>query len=133
MRLIILCLSALLLLIQYPLWLGKGGWLHVWDLDKQVQQAQKKNEELKARNAKLASEVDDLKQGTGAVEERARYELGMIKQNEVFIQVLDGNPPSVRSEPTPTGATVAVSGNMMVPAAAGKVPAAVTATTPASR
>ena len=116
MRLIILCLSALLVLIQYPLWLGKGGWLRVWDLDKQVQQAQKKNDELKERNAKLASEVEDLKQGTGAVEERARYELGMIKQNEVFIQVLDGNPTRAHSEPTPTGATVAVSGNMVLPA-----------------
>jgi len=91
MRLIILCVTALLLLIQYPLWLGKGGWLRVWDLDKQVQQAQKKNTELKARNAKLESEVEDLKQGTGAVEERARYELGMIKQDEVFIQVLDAS------------------------------------------
>jgi len=89
MRLIILCVTVLLVLIQYPLWLGKGGWLRVWDLDKQVQQAQKKNAELKARNAKLESEVEDLKQGTGAVEERARYELGMIKQDEVFIQILD--------------------------------------------
>ena len=99
MRLIILCLTALLVLIQYPLWLGKGGWLRVWDLDKQVQQAQKKNDELKARNAKLESEVEDLKQGTGSVEERARYELGMIKQNEVFIQVLDGNPSGARTPP----------------------------------
>ncbi len=99
MRLIILCLTALLVLIQYPLWLGKGGWLRVWDLDKQVQQVQKKNDELKARNAKLESEVEDLKQGTGSVEERARYELGMIKQNEVFIQVLDGNPAGARTPP----------------------------------
>ena len=99
MRLIILCLTALLVLIQYPLWLGKGGWLRVWDLDKQVQQAQKKNDELKARNAKLESEVEDLKQGTGSVEERARYELGMIKQNEVFIQVLDGNAAAVSRTP----------------------------------
>jgi len=101
MRLIILCLSALLVLIQYPLWLGKGGWLRVWDLDKQVQQAQRKNDELKARNAKLESEVEDLKQGTGAVEERARYELGMIKQNEVFIQVLDGTPAGSRTPAAP--------------------------------
>jgi cell division protein FtsB len=115
MRLIILCLTVLLLLIQYPLWLGKGGWMRVWELDKQVQQAQKKNDELKKRNAKLESEVDDLKQGTGAVEERARYELGMIKQNEVFIQILDGNQAAVHnSEPVPTGSTVAVSGNMVL-------------------
>ena len=89
MRLISLCLAALLLLIQYPLWLGKGGWLRVWDLDQQVTAAQKKNDELKARNAKLTSEVRDLKEGTGAIEERARYELGMIKEDEIFIQILE--------------------------------------------
>ncbi len=94
MRLIILCLAALLVLIQYPLWLGKGGWLRVWDLDQQVISAQKKNDELRARNAKLNSEVQDLKDGTGAVEERARYELGMIKENEIFVQVLDPNKKS---------------------------------------
>lgn len=63
----------------------------MWDLDKQVGAAQNKNEELKARNAKLNSEVQDLKEGTGAVEERARYELGMIKDNEIFVQVLAPN------------------------------------------
>ena len=87
MRLIALCLATLLLLIQYPLWLGKGGWLRTWDLDRQVAAAQKKNTELKARNAKLASEVSDLKDGTGAIEERARLELGMIKNDEIFIQI----------------------------------------------
>jgi cell division protein FtsB len=88
MRLILISLTALLVLIQYPLWLGKGGWLRVWDLSKQVDGALVKEQELKARNAKLASEVQDLKEGTGAVEERARYELGMIKDNEVFVQIL---------------------------------------------
>lgn len=91
MRLITLFLVVLLVMIQHPLWLGKGGWLRVWDLDKQVVAAQKKNDELKARNANLNSEVQDLKVGTGAVEERARYELGMIKENEIFIQVLEPN------------------------------------------
>ena len=93
MRLILVAVTALLLLIQLPLWLGKGGWLRVWDLDKQVTAAQKRNDELKARNAKLGSEVQDLKQGTGAVEERARFELGMIKENEIFVQVLDPKSP----------------------------------------
>lgn len=88
MRLITLALAALLLLIQYPLWLGKGGWLRVADWEAQVAVAQKHNEELRARNAKLDSEVRDLKDGTGAVEERARFELGMVKQNEIFVQVL---------------------------------------------
>lgn len=89
MRLIILCLAVLAVLIQYPLWLGKGGWLRVWDMERQVSAAHQKNDELRARNAKLSSEVQDLKDGTGSIEERARYELGMIKDNEVFVQVLD--------------------------------------------
>lgn len=103
MRLILLCLAALLLLIQYPLWLGKGGWLRVWDLDQQVTAAQKKNEELKARNAKLQSEVQDLEEGTGAVEERARYELGMIKESEIFVQILEPNskPPLTNNAAKP--------------------------------
>ncbi|MGE5622150.1 MAG: cell division protein FtsB [Bacillota bacterium] len=96
MRLITLCLAALLLLIQFPLWLGKGGWLRVWDLEKQVALAQKKNEELKARNAKLNSEVRDLQEGTGAIEERARSELGMIKEGEIFVQILE---PGKSAEP----------------------------------
>ncbi len=91
MRLITIFLAVLLLLIQPPLWLGKGGWLHVWDMEKQVAAAQQKNADLIARNAKLESEVLDLKEGTGAVEERARYELGMIKSDEIFVQVLAPN------------------------------------------
>lgn len=88
-RLILIGLTVLLILIQYPLWLGKGSWLRVWDLSRQLDTALIKEQELKNRNAKLASEVQDLKEGTGAVEERARYELGLIKENEVFVQVLD--------------------------------------------
>lgn len=97
MRLIVLGLVVLLLLIQYPLWLGKGGWLRVWDLDKQAAVAQKKNDELKARNAKLGSEVKDLREGTEAIEERARSELGMIKEGEIFIQLVEpgSKPPAV--------------------------------------
>ena len=95
MRLILICLTSLLLLIQIPLWLGKGGWLRVWDLDRQVGAAIHRNGELRARNAKLGSEVQDLKQGTGAVEERARFELGMIKDDEIFVQVLG---PSAKAE-----------------------------------
>lgn len=98
MRLITLALAALLILIQYPLWLGKGGWLRVHDMEAQVEAAHKKNDELRARNAKLDSEVRDLKEGTGAVEERARLELGMIKQNEVFIQVVG---PNAGAKPAP--------------------------------
>ncbi len=63
--------------------------MRVWELDKQVTSVQKKNDTLKERNEKLASEVVDLKEGTGAVEERARYELGMVKEGEVFVQIVD--------------------------------------------
>jgi len=88
MRLITLALAALLILIQFPLWLGKGGWYRVSELEQQVAVAQEKNESLRQRNAKLDSEVRDLKDGTGAVEERARFELSMIKQNEIYVQIL---------------------------------------------
>ncbi|MBM3366053.1 MAG: cell division protein FtsB [Betaproteobacteria bacterium] len=90
MRLILIVLTVLLVLIQYPLWLGKGGWLRVWDLSRQLDAALDKEQELRLRNEKLAGEVQDLKEGTGAVEERARYELGMVKEGEIFVQVLDG-------------------------------------------
>ena len=89
-RLIVIGLTVLLMLIQYPLWLGKGSWLRVWDLSRQLDSALVKEQELRERNAKLASEVQDLKEGTGALEERARYELGLIKDNETFVQILEG-------------------------------------------
>ncbi len=80
---------ALLVAIQYPLWLGKGSWLRVWEMSRLVDQQKEKNQQLAARNAGLDAEVRDLKQGTDAVEERARVELGMIKTNETFYQLID--------------------------------------------
>ncbi|WP_020655007.1 cell division protein FtsB [Massilia niastensis] len=101
MRLITIALAVLLLLIQYPLWLGKGGWLSVADMKGQVEATRLKTDQLRARNSKLESEVRDLKDGTGAVEERARYELGMIKQNEIFVQVLRKDEQPVESMTVP--------------------------------
>jgi cell division protein FtsB len=80
-------LSAFIVAIQYPLWLGKGGWLRVWDVDRQVEAQGAKNERLEIRNSALAADVRDLKQGTDAIEERARYELGMVKNDELFFQM----------------------------------------------
>ncbi len=91
MRVIVYCLLALLVLIQYPLWLGKGGWLHAYDLDKKVQAQAAKNQQLELRNAKLEGEVNDLKDGTRAIEERARIEHGMVKENEILVQILNDN------------------------------------------
>ena len=82
------------MLIQYPLWLGKGGWLRVWDVDRQVDAQQAKNRQLEIRNGALAAEVKDLKQGIEAIEERARYELGMVRTDEVFFQYVPGKPGS---------------------------------------
>lgn len=94
-----LLLALLILLLQYPLWLGKGSWLKVWELERQVEQQKTANEALAMRNAKLAAEVNDLKQGFDAIEERARFELGMIKRNEVFFQVMEptGGETSVKT------------------------------------
>lgn len=88
-RTVTLILATLLLLLQYPLWLGKGGWLRVWDLNRQVESQQQVNQQSKTRNAVMDAEVRDLKQGTAAIEERARSELGMIKRDEVFYRVLE--------------------------------------------
>ena len=89
MRLLALTLAALILLVQYPLWLGKGGWLRVWEVDQQIRFQHEANRQLQARNAALDAEVKDLKVGLEAVEERARSELGMVKDNEIFFQILD--------------------------------------------
>jgi cell division protein FtsB len=83
----------LIALLQYPLWLGKGSWLRVWDLNRQLKVQQEKNSALKARNDSLDAEVRDLKSGKAAIEERARSELGMVKQDEVFYQVLENTTP----------------------------------------
>ena len=89
MRWLTLALAGLVVLIQYPLWLGKGGWLRVWEVDQQIQAQREINMRLKARNGALDAEVRDLKQGLEAIEERARSELGMIRQDEIFFQLLD--------------------------------------------
>ena len=87
MRIFGLILAALVVLIQYPLWVGKGGWLRVWELDRQLAERRTQNERLQARNDALEAEVRDLKSGFDAIEERARFELGMIKSDEVFVLI----------------------------------------------
>ncbi len=93
MRLLLVVMIALVGLIQYPLWMGRGGWFSVWDMQAQVADQRMINEGLTARNVALAAEIEDLRTGTEASEERARSELGMMRQGEVFVQVL---PPGVK-------------------------------------
>lgn len=88
MKLLGAILIGLIVLIQYPLWLGKGGWLRAWEMDRQVEMQKTKNRGLEVRNAALAAEVRDLQQGTEAIEERARQEMGMLRPDEVFFQFL---------------------------------------------
>ena len=87
-----LVLLVLIALLQYPLWLGKGGWLRVWENDRQLQAQREVNQKLEQRNAGLDAEVRDLKNGFDAIEEHARYELGLIKPDEVFVQVPQKQP-----------------------------------------
>lgn len=88
MRWLTLILIVLITSLQWPLWFGKGSWLRAWQLDKQLQEQRAVNQKLIARNAALDAEVKDLKQGSDAIEERARNELGMIRDGEVFFQIL---------------------------------------------
>ncbi|MEI2635485.1 MAG: cell division protein FtsB [Methylotenera sp.] len=94
MKALTLIFVVLIALLQYPLWLGKGSWLRVWNVNQQIAEQKDKNAALKQRNETLNAEVRDLKQGTAAIEERARSELGMIKQDEVFYQVIDQPLPT---------------------------------------
>jgi len=94
MRLLAFALAALTVLIQYPLWFGKGGWLRVAELEREVQAQRDRNATLTARNAVMDAEVHDLKEGLEAIEERARYEQGMVKKDEIFFQIIESPPPS---------------------------------------
>ena len=89
MKILGIVLAVLIVLIQYPLWLGKGGWVRAWDIDRQLAAQKAHNDRLQARNAALEAEVRDLKQGAEAIEERARFELGMVRQDEVFVQIVE--------------------------------------------
>jgi cell division protein FtsB len=94
MRILTYTLAGFILLVQYPLWFGKGGWFRVWSLERQVQEQKQANGALAQRNGALDAEVRDLKQGFEAIEERARYELGLIKQDEIFFQVVAPTKPA---------------------------------------
>jgi cell division protein FtsB len=99
LRWLALAFVLLIAALQYPMWLGKGGWLQVRELGRSVGKQQEANAGLKARNDALDADVRDLKTGFEAIEERARSELGMVRQDEVFFQL----------QPTPGSADAAAS------------------------
>lgn len=94
MRKLTVIFIVLIALLQYPLWLGKGSWSRVWQYSQQIEAHEKRNDYYRQRNETLRAEVRDLKQGQSAIEERARSELGMIKQDEVFYQVMQRKTPN---------------------------------------
>ncbi len=95
MKILSLVLTVLIILLQYPLWLGKGGWFKVREVDQQITAQHETNRKLQARNTALDAEVRDLKQGYDAIEERARSELGMIKQDEIFFHMLEDSDRNI--------------------------------------
>jgi len=91
MKLLIVILLVLLVSLQINLWFGDGSLSEVSQLRQQVAQQRQTNEQLNERNAALEAEVKDLKQGLDAIEERARNELGMVKKDETFFQIIEDN------------------------------------------
>ena len=89
MKILSIILLSLLVLIQYPLWFGKGSWYDVFKLKQELDNQAKINSVLSKENFALKAEVSDLTNGTDAIEERARHELGMVKDDEYFFQVLN--------------------------------------------
>jgi cell division protein FtsB len=88
MKVLIAGLIGLLLVLQYRLWFGDGGTTEIGRLRTEITQQRKENEVLHERNRTLAAEVQDLKKGTTAIEERARTDLGMVGKGETFYQVV---------------------------------------------
>ena len=88
MRVLLAILLLILILLQLKMWFGEGGFSDVRRLEQRVEEQANENEALAQRNRELRAEVEDLRQGLGAVEERARSELGLIKENEEFYQVV---------------------------------------------
>ncbi|HEX7030611.1 MAG TPA: cell division protein FtsB [Gammaproteobacteria bacterium] len=100
MRILAGVLLLLLLFLQGQLWLGQGSLPDLWRLQDAVEAQQDENRRLEERNAALAAEVKDLKSGLEAIEERARSELGMIREGETFYQVPDDpDPPPQAAQP----------------------------------
>ncbi len=93
MRYLTLSLALLILLIQYPLWFGKGGWTKVMSHRESLSAQIEGNKRQRAMNDQMTAEVLDLKTGLSEIEESARSDLGMLKDGEVFFKTLDKSAP----------------------------------------
>lgn len=91
-KIVIFSLIAVVLLLQYPLWFGNSSVFNVWRLRWQIEKQEEENRALLERNKTLQAEVEDLKHGLAAVEERSRRDMGMVKKDETFFHVIDQEP-----------------------------------------
>jgi len=89
MRIVMICLVLMLLGLQYKLWIGEDSLLHWIQLDKKLDAQLDENKRLSARNQAIESDIIELKSGDQALEERARFDLGMVKQDETYYQFVD--------------------------------------------
>jgi cell division protein FtsB len=87
-RAAVVVLVILLVLLQYRLWLGAGGYAGIYRVEREIEDQRRTNQSLDTRNRQLEAEVDSLKQGDVATEERARSDLGMVKENEGFFLIV---------------------------------------------
>ena len=87
MRWSTLVIAALLVVVQGDLWFGKGNWRHVVQLNQQLDEQHAANDTARERNERTAAEISDLKEGAEMVEEKARQDLGMLRENELLVQV----------------------------------------------
>jgi len=92
MRILAVILGLLFFVLQYDLWIGEGSLRTVWRLKEDIAEQKKENKNITQRNESLLADVKDLKKGDAAIEERARNELGMIKKDETYIQVVTEKP-----------------------------------------
>jgi cell division protein FtsB len=88
-KIVTFVLISMLAVLQYDLWIGEGSLSAAWRLENTIEEQKQENARLKLRNDTLTAEVNDLKSGLAAIEERARSELGMIKQGETFVQIIE--------------------------------------------
>jgi cell division protein FtsB len=91
-------LLLMIVMLGYALTLGKGGWLHIRSLEQQIAAQKTTNQELQQRNDALSAEVQDLRKGSDALEERARVELGMVRQGETYYRLVE-TPPKPAPKP----------------------------------
>lgn len=108
MRILVVVLLAICAVLQYRFWFGNGGVEDVWSLREQIATQRHENEQLRERNRALVAEVQDLKKGTSAVEERARTDLGMVANGETFYQVVEPNASGTTRDATPPATAAAV-------------------------